>query len=413
MNITRRSLLGTATVATAGAIPFHGGGGARAQGAARPVVRIGIMNDQSGTYRDITGPTGAACARQAIQDFSAGGFTVETLVGDHQNKADVAATLARRWIDVDGVDMVVGVGNSSCALAVNTICRDKNKVMLNTSAASGDLTGAQCTLNTIHWTYDTYMTAKSTGGTMVKAGGDSWYFITANYVFGQQLQRDTANFVTEAGGRVLGSAVYPFPETTDFSALLLRARSSGAKVIGLCNGGADTTNCIKQAREFGLTSSMRLAAMLMYATDIRSLGLEQAQGLMLSESFYWDLNPRTRAFTDRIRPKVQLIPNMMQAGDYAATLHYLKAVADLGPVEAKADGAATVARMKAMPTDDDCFGEGSIRADGRKIHPCYLFQAKAPSESRGPWDLLKLVATTPAEEAFRPMAQGGCALVRS
>ena len=257
------------------------------------------------------------------------------------------------------------------------------------------------------------MVAKSTGGTMVRAGGDSWFFISANYVFGQQLQRDTAAFVTGAGGKVLGSASYPFPETTDFGAMLIQAKTSGAKVLGLCNGGADTVNCIKQAHEFGLTPDMKLAAMLMYVTDVHALGLEQASGLLLSESFYWDLNPRTRAFMERLKPKVTLWPNMMNAGDYSAVTHYLKIVADMGVAEAKKDGAATVARMKATPTDDDCFGTGQIRQDGRKIHPVYLFRTKTPAESKGPWDLMAQVAVTPAEEAFRPMSQGGCALVKS
>ena len=407
MGINRRTL-----IATAAAAPFLPGR-SRAQG--KPVIKIGILNDQSGPYRDIVGPTGIACARQAVQEFTANhnGFDVEIVVGDHQNKADVANAVAGRWYDQEGVDMILGIGTSSCALAVNNLSRAKNKVMISTGAATTDLTGSQCSPNTVHWSYDTYMTARSTGGTMVKAGGDSWFFISANYVFGQQLQRDTAAFVTAAGGKVLGSASYPFPETTDFGAMMIQAQSSGAKVLGLCNGGADTVNCIKQAREFGITPGMKLAAMLMYVTDVHALGLEQANGILLSESFYWDINDRTRAFMERIKPKVTLWPNMMNAGDYAGALHYLKAVADLGPDAAKKDGAATVARMKAMPTDDDCFGVGRIRQDGRKIHPVYLLTAKSPAESKGPWDLLKPVAVTPMEDAFRPIDQGGCALVKS
>ena len=392
---------------------------ARAQ---RTVIRIGVLNDQSGPYRDDGGPTGAVCVRQAVQDFgdhssgsgSSGGFDVEVLVADHQNKPDIGAGITRQWFDQAGVDAIVDVPTSSVALAVNTICREKNKVMLNSGAATADLTGSACSPNTVHWTYDTFMLARSTGGAMVRAGGDSWYFITANYVFGQQLQRDTSAVVQAAGGTVLGSREYPFPDTTDFSSLLLQAQASGAKVLGLCNSGNDTINCIKQAHEFGINKDMRIAAMLMYNSNVHAVGLPIAQGLLLTEAFYWDLNPRTRAWMDRIRPKTpNQWPNMLQAGDYAATLHYLKAVADLGPAQAKADGAATVARMKAMPTDDDCYGRGSIRADGRHIHPSYLFQAKAPEESRGGWDGLKLVATTPAEEAFRPLNQGGCPLVRA
>jgi branched-chain amino acid transport system substrate-binding protein len=406
MPLPRRTLLGTAA-ATLLQPP------ARAQ---NNVIRIGVLNDQSGPYRDDTGPTGVVCARQAVQDFGASvkNLDVEVIFADHQNKPDIGAGIARQWFDQGGVDAVVDVPTSSVALAVNTVCREKNKVMLNSGAATTDLTGAQCSPNTVHWTYDTYMLARSTGGAMVKNGGDSWYFLTANYVFGQQLQRDTERFVKEAGGKVMGSSTYPFPETTDFSSLLLQAQASGAKVLGLCNSGVDTVNCIKQAREFGLMQTMRVAAMLMYNSNVHALGLETAQGLIMTESFYWNLNDRTRAFMDRIRSKTpNQWPNMVQAGDYAAVLHYLKAVADMGAAAAKADGRAAVARMKAMSTDDDCFGKGSIREDGRTLHPSYLFEAKKPSESTGPWDGLKLVATTPADQAFRPLNEGGCPLVRT
>ena len=402
--IARRALL-AATAVTA--LPRMG----RAQA---PTLRIGVLNDQSGPYRDDGGPTSVVCVRQAVQEYAAAkGMAVEVLFADHQNKPDVGAGIARQWLD-SGVDVIVDVPTSSVALAVNSVCREKNKVMLNNGAASTDLTGAQCSPNTIHWTYDTYMLAKSTGGAMVKAGGDSWYFITANYVFGQQLQRDTARFVTQGGGKVTGASEYPFPDTTDFSAMLVQAQASGAKVLGFCNSGNDTINCIKQAQEFGLTRTMKIAAMLFYSSNVHALGLETAQGLLLTESYYWDLNDRTRAFMARIKDKTpNQWPNMVQAGCYASVLHYLKAVDAMGIAAAKADGRAAVARMKAMPTDDDCFGHGIIRADGRKIHPSYLFQAKAPSESKGGWDVLKLVATTPADEAFRPMAEGGCALVKS
>jgi branched-chain amino acid transport system substrate-binding protein len=406
MAISRRALIGSA--AFAAAAPRTG----RAQ---TPVLRIGVLNDQSGAYRDDGGPTGAICVRQAVQEFAAGkGMNVEVLVADHQNKPDIGAGIARQWFDTQGVEAIVDVPTSSVALAVNSVCREKNKVHLNNGAATTDLTGAQCSPNTVHWTYDTYMLARSTGGAMVRSGGDSWYFITADYVFGQQLQRDTTRFVTEAGGKVLGASQYPFPATTDFSALLLQAQASGAKVLGLCNSGNDTVNCIKQAHEFGLMNSMKVAGMLFYNSNVHAVGLEIAQGLLLTETFYWDLNDRTRAFMARIKDKTpNQWPNMVQAGDYASTLHYLKAAADLGVAAAKADGRAVVERMKAMPTDDDCFGQGLIRADGRKIHPSYLFQAKTPAESTGGWDGLKLVATTPADEAFRPMGEGGCALVKS
>ena len=406
MPVSRRLLIGSASALAA--LPRAG----RSQA---PTLRIGVLNDQSGPYRDDGGPTGVICVKQAVQEFAAtAGFNVEVLSADHQNKPDVGAGIARQWFDQDGVDAIVDVPTSSVALAVNTVCREKNKVHLNNGAATTDLTGAQCSPNTVAWTYDTYMLAKSTGGAMVKAGGDTWYFITADYVFGQQLQRDTSKFVTEAGGKVLGASAYPFPQTTDFSAMLLQAQASGAKVLGLCNSGGDTINCIKQAHEFGLNKTMKIAAMLFYNSNVHALGLETAQGLLLTESYYWDLNDRTRAFMARIRDKTpNQWPNMVQAGDYASTLHYLKAVKELGVAAAKADGRPAVAQMKAMPTDDDCFGPGRIREDGRKITPTYLFQAKSPAESKGGWDGLKLITTTPADEAFRPMSQGGCSLVKS
>ena len=402
MILTRRTL----AAASASAVLLPRTGRAQAKG-----LKIGVLNDESGPYRDDGGPTSALCVRQAVAEFGDKGFPIEVIVADHQNKPDVGAGIARRWFDQDGVDVIVDVPTSSVALAVNNVCRDKNKLMLNNGAATTDLTGVQCSPNTVHWTYDTYMLARSTGGAMVRSGGDTWFFITADYVFGHQLERDTTRFVVEAGGKVLGSASYPFPDTSDFSNLLVQAQASGAKVLGLCNSGTDTINCIKQAREFGLMSSMKVAAMLMYNSNVHALGLDTAQGLLLTESYYWDLNDRTRAFNERIRPNTpNQWPNMVQAGCYASTLHYLKAVADLGIGAAKASGRDVVARMKAMPTDDDCFGPGKIRADGRKIHPSYLLQAKAPAESKQPWDGLKLVATTPADDAFRPISEGGCTM---
>ena len=405
-------ILGRRTLMTAAAAGTLAAGRARAQ---KPTIRIGVLNDQSGVYRDDTGLTGVICARQAAEEFapSLPDAIIEVVAADHQNKADIGASIAREWFDRGGVDAIVDVPTSSVALAVNSVCREKNKVFLNSGAATTDLTGAQCSPNTVHWTYDTYMLAHSTGGATVRAGGDSWYFITANYVFGQQLQRDTARVVTEAGGKVLGSAVYPFPETSDFSAPLLQAQASGAKVLGLCNSGADTINCIKQAHEFGMTGTMRIAAMLLYGSNIHAVGLEMGQGLIATESYYWDLNDRTRAFMNRIKPKTpNQWPNSIQAGNYGAVLHYLKAVKDLGVAAAQADGAAVVARMKAIPTDDDCFGAGRIRQDGRTLHPAYLLQAKTPAESTQPWDVMKVIATTPGEQAFRPEREGGCALVK-
>ena len=301
-------------------------------------------------------------------------------------------------------------------LAVAGIVREKNKVYINSTGASSDLTGSQCSPNTVHWTYDTWMLANGTGGAMVRAGGDTWFFITADYAFGHALERDTTNFIRANGGRVLGSVRTPFPGTTDFSSFLVQAQASRAKVIGLANAGGDTINCIKQAAEFGITRrGVRLAGLLVFITDVHALGLQAAQGLALTESFYWDLNDRTRALTTRVRPSMpaNAPPTMAQAGCYAGALHYLKAVKDMGVAAAKADGAAVVTRMKAMPTNDDAFGEGVIRPDGRKIHPVYLFEVKKPEESRGAWDYYKVLQTVPADQAFRPLNEGGCSLVRS
>jgi branched-chain amino acid transport system substrate-binding protein len=407
MILKRRAILGATAAA---AIPRYGF-------AQKPTIRIGVLNDQSGPYRDDGGPTGVVCARQALEDFGISGkdWNVEIISADHQNKPDVGVSIARQWIDRDGIDAIVDVPTSSVGLAVNTICREKNKVYLNSGTGSSDLTGPQCSPNTIHWTYDTYMLGKSTGGNTVKEGGDSWFFITADYVFGQTLQRDTAAIVTKAGGKVLGSVAYPFPDTTDFSTHLLRAQASGAKVLGLSMAGADTENCIKQAHEFGITKTMKLAALLIQVRGVRSLGLEAAEGLRWSESYYWDLNDRTRAWNDRVKGKTPngVWPNMTQAGDYGVTYHYLKAVADMGVAAAKADGRAVIDRMKAMPTDDDCFGPGKIRIDGRALHPVYLLEAKKPSESKHSWDVAKIIATTPMDEAFRPLSEGHCPLVKA
>ena len=407
MILTRRAILGTTAAL---ALP-------RAGYAQKPTIKIGVLNDQSGPYRDDGGPTGVICAMQALADFGVSGkdWNVEVISADHQNKPDVGVSIAKQWLDRDGVDAIVDVPTSSVGLAVNTICREKNKVYLNSGTGSSDLTGPQCSPNTVHWTYDTYMLGRSTGGATVKEGGDSWFFITADYVFGQTLQRDTAGIVTKLGGKVLGSVAYPFPETTDFSTHLIRAQASGAKVLGLAMAGADTENCIKQAHEFGLTKTMKLAALLIQVRGVRALGLEAAEGLRWSESYYWDLNDRTRAWNDRVKTKTPngVWPNMTQAGDYAATFHYLKAVAEMGVAAAKADGRAVIDRMKAMPTDDDCFGAGKIRPDGRALHPVYLMEAKKPSESRHSWDVAKIITTTPMDEAFRPMSEGGCPLIKA
>jgi len=406
MSLTRRTIL--AGVTAASTLPIR-----RARAQTKPVIRIGVINDQSGPYKDLNGPTSVICTKQAVLEFNAQGFDVEVLSADNQNKPDVAVAIGRQWIDKDGVDIIMDCAASSAALAVASLCREKDKICLPTSTATSDLTGKSCSPNTIHWVFDTYMEARSTGGAMVKAGGDSWFMLYPNYAFGEALQRDASRFVVAEGGKVLGSETYPFPETTDFSAQLIKAQASGAKVLGFCGAGADLVNVIKQAAEFGLTKRMNVAAMVAYTQDVRSIGLDGAQGMRCSESYYWDLNDRTRSFQSRVKDKVKLWPSMAQAGNYSATMHYLKVVQAMGAAQAKISGAATVARMKAMPTDDDCFGPGRVREDGRKIHPVYLFEVKKPSESKHEWDVYKLIATTPAEDAFRPLSEGGCAFIKA
>ena len=408
MHINRRALLGTAAAAAATSLPL-----VRARAEA-PSLKIGVLTDLSGPYKDLAGPQAIQAVYQALEDYGAAakGLKVEVISADHQNKPDVGAGIARQWYDREGVDIIVEVANSGVALAVAGVAKEKNKVYINSGAATSDLTGANCNGNTIHWAYDTYMLAKSTGGALAKAGGDSWFFITADYVFGQTLQRDTAEIVKKAGGKVLGSIAYPFPETTDFSSMLLQAQNSGAKVLGISNAGTDTINTIKQAKEFGIT--MTLAGLLLFISDVHALGLETAQGIVLTDSFYWDMNDRTRAFSARLQKKFPSgRPTMVDAGVYSSTLHWLKVAGDAGVPFMKGSGTEVVARLKAMPTDDDCFGQGIIRADGRKIHPSYLWKIKKPSESKGPWDYYAPVSFTPADQAFRPLAAGGCPLVKA
>lgn len=406
MPMSRRALLGTAAVAAAmPALPAR---------AAKPTLKIGVLTDLSGPYKDVAGPGAVEAARLAVEDagLASKGIEVEIVSGDHQNKADIGAGLARQWFDRDGVDLIVEGTNSGQALAVAGVAKEKNKVFINSGAATSDLTGAQCNTNTIHWAYDTYMLAHSTGGAIVKAGGDSWFFVVADYAFGHALQRDTTDFVQQAGGHVLGAVRYPFPSTTDFSSFLLQAQASGAKVLGLASTGTDGINLIKQAHEFGI--SMRLAGLLVFISDVHSLGLDVAQGLTLTTSYYWDMNDGTRRFADKYAKRMPgKRPTMVHAGVYSSALNYLKVAADMGVAQARADGAAMVARMKATPTNDDCFGPGRIRADGRKLCPAYLFEVKKPSESKGPWDYYKLLATTPADEAFRPLSASACPLVKA
>ncbi len=406
MSISRRGLLGSAA-----ALPTLGARPGRAQ--AGGTLKIGVLTDLSGPYQDVGGPLAISAAQLAAEDFGVAGkrFKVEIVQADHQNKADIGAGVARQWYDREGMDIIVEVANSAVALAVAGVAKDKNKVYVNSGAATSDLTAAACNANTIHWAYDTYMLAKSTGGAMVKAGGDSWFFVTADYAFGHALQRDVSGFVTEAGGKIVGSVKYPFPGTTDCSSFLLQAQSSGAKVLGIANAGADTVNTIKQAQEFGIGAKMQLAGLLVFISDVHSMGLPVAQGLALTNSFYWDLNDRTRAFSERLKPKSPARrPTMMQAGVYSSVLHYLKVASAMGVVQAKQDGAATVVQLKATPTGDDAFGSGKFRVDGRKIHPSYFWEVKTPAESKGPWDYYKPVGSTPADQAFRPLDKGGCAL---
>jgi branched-chain amino acid transport system substrate-binding protein len=375
------------------------------------VIKIGVLNDQSSLYADLAGQGSVVAARMAVEDFGADkkGMKVEIVSADHQNKPDVGSSIARQWLDVDKVDVIVDVPNSGVALALNQIVREKGKALLISGAATADLTGKACSPNTIHWTYDTWALANGTGNAIVKTGGDTWFFLTADYAFGHALERDTEAVVVKAGGKVLGKVRHPL-NTQDFSSFLLQAQASKAKIIGLANAGGDTTNAIKQAAEFGVVKGgQNLAGLLVFITDVHALGLDKAQGLIMTETFYWDMNDKTRAFAKKFAERDrQIHPTMIHAGVYSATLHYLKAVEALK----SDDGTKVIAKMKEMPTDDPLFGKGTIRADGRKVHPAYLFEVKKPSESKGPWDYYKLRSTIPAEQAFRPIDQGDCPLVK-
>lgn len=374
-------------------------------------VTIGVLNDRSGVYADLSGEGSVVAAQMAVEDFGAAekGINVEILSADHQNKPDVASNIARQWFDESGVDVIVDVPTSSAALAVSEITREKNKIFLNSGAATTDLTGSACAPGTIHWTYDTYALAQGTGGAMVAQGGDTWFFVTADYAFGHSLEANTTAVVEKAGGKVLGSVRHPFPGQ-DFSSFLLQAQSSGAKVIGLANAGGDTVNAIKQAAEFGITQGgQSLAGLLMFITDVHALGLPAAQGLVLTEAFYWDQNDDTRAWSERFAERHGgVMPTMVQAGVYSSVLHYLKAIEAAGTKETD----AVLAAMRSTPTSDPVFGEGEIRADGRHLHDMYLYRVKTPEASTGPWDYYELLATIPAAEAWRPLEDGGCPLVQ-
>jgi branched-chain amino acid transport system substrate-binding protein len=397
-------LLGTALALAGGNLAF----------AQDKIIKIGSLSDQSGLYADLGGPGSTLAAQMAVEDsgMTAKGWKIDIISADHLNKPDVGVNIARQWFDIDKVDVIVDVPNSGVALAVSNIVKEKNGVFLDSGAGSSDLTNAQCTPNTIHWTYDTYTLAHGTGSALTKAGGDTWFFLTADYAFGAALERDTTAAVKANGGTVVGGVKHPL-STSDFSSFLLQAQASKAKVIGLANAGSDTTNSIKQAAEFGITAGgQKLAALLLFITDVHSLGLNIAQGLSFTETFYWDLNDADRAFAKRFqeRMKNHSMPTMVHAGVYSSLLHYFKALEALGGNPH--DGAKVVAKMKELPTDDVLFGKGVVQPNGRTIHPAYLFQVKKPSESKGPWDYYNLIATIPAEEAFTPLDKSTCPLLK-
>jgi branched-chain amino acid transport system substrate-binding protein len=396
----KRTLLAAAIAALSGAAQAQVSDG---------VIKIGVLNDMASLYMDLAGPGSVLAAKMAVEDFGAAkkGMKVEIISADHQNKPDVGSQIARQWYDVDKVDAIFDVPTSSVALAVNEIAREKKKAFIDSGAATSDLTGKACSPYTIHWTYDTWMLANGTGSAIVKSGGDSWFFMTADYAFGYALERDTEAVILKNGGKVVGKVRTPL-NAQDFSSFLLQAQASKAKIIGLANAGGDTINSIKQASEFGIVKGgQNLAGLLVFLSDVHGLGLDKAQGLIFTSTFYWDLNDQTRAWSKRfVAQSGGKYPTMVQAGVYSSVLHYLKAVE-----AAKTDDSTRViAQMKAMPTDDPLFGKGSIRKDGRKLHPAYLVEVKKPSESKGPYDYYKIRATIPADQAFRPEKDGGCNL---
>jgi branched-chain amino acid transport system substrate-binding protein len=404
MNCLKRRLLGLAALTAALAC-----GTAQAQ---QITVKIGVLSDMSSLYADIGGPGSLAAAKMAVEDFQKAHhpkFKIEVVGGDHLNKPDVGSQIARKWYDEEGVDAIVDVPNSGVALAISQITKEKNKAFLASGPGSSDLTGAKCSPNTIHWVYDTWMLANGTGTAVVKTGGDTWFFITADYAFGHALERDATSAVTKAGGKVLGGVKVPL-NNQDFSSFLLQAQASKAKIIGLANAGGDTINSIKQAAEFGIVKGgQHLAGLLVFISDVHGIGLDKAQGLILTENFYWDLNDKTRAWSKRFAAVDNgKMPTMVHAGVYTSVLEYLNAVTAIN----SDDGGKVIAQMKKKPFDDPLFGKSHVREDGRNVHDAYLFQVKTPAESKGPYDYYKLLATIPADEAFRPLKDGGCSLVK-
>jgi branched-chain amino acid transport system substrate-binding protein len=378
--------------------------------AADGAVKIGVLTDMSSIYADAEGKGSVIAAQMAVEDFGGSvlGKPVEVVGGDHQNKADIGLNIARTWYDTDGVDVIVDVPNSAVALAVQSLTRERNKVFLISGGGTSDLTGKDCSPNGIAWTYDTYSQAHGTAKALVEQGQDKWFLVTADYAFGHALERDATAEIEHEGGKVLGSVHAPLA-TNDFSSFLLQAQGSGAKVIGLANAGGDSVTAIKQSAEFGIREGgQKLAAMLVSVDDIHSLGLQTAQGLILTEAFYWDMNDETRAFAKRFIQRYKLMPTSYQAGVYSAVAHYLKAI----KTENTKDSAKVIERMKATPVDDFFVHDGHIRADGRLIHDMYLFEVKTPAESKGEWDLYKMVKTLPGDQVFRPLDQGGCSLVQ-
>jgi branched-chain amino acid transport system substrate-binding protein len=407
--LSRRQLL-----AGAGGLALSAGGlAARADDTAP--LRLGVLTDMSSLYADITGPGSLAAAKMAVEDFLASPHRtkrpIEVVSGDHMNKADLGANIAREWIDRDNVDAVIDLPNSAVALAVRNVVQQKNKAILISGASSSDLTGKSCSPNLVHWSYDTYALSSGTARAVVAEGGKTWFTLTADYAFGHAMEQEVKTVVQKLGGTIVGGVRAPI-NSQDFSSFLLQAQASRAEIIALINAGGDTINSIKQSVEFGIAKGgQRVVATVLYLSDVHSLGLTTAQGLQFTESFYWDLNEGTRAFARRFAPRNNgRYPTAMQAGVYGVTLHYLKAVDQLG---ASGDGKAVVEEMKKLPTDDPLFGKGTIRADGRKLHNMYLFEVKKPEESKYPWDYYKLVKTIPPSEAWRPLEEGGCDFLKS
>jgi len=390
---------------------------ARVRAAQAQTIRIGVLTDMTGAYAANTGPGSVLGAQMAVDDFTKAhpSIKAEVVQADLQLKPDVAVAIAGRWYDSQGVDLITDVPLSSAAFAIGDMAKAKDKVAIFTGAASADITGHHCGPNHLHWVYDTWSMPHGVVNAAVKEGGDTWFFITADYAFGHSLESDAASFVVDSGGKVLGQALAPFPGTTDFSSQIVQARASGAKVIGLANGGADTVSCIKQAAEFGITKGgQKVAGLIFLLHDVHGVGLQAAQGVLLNEPFYWNLNDGTRAFGRRFAGRFNgVMPGSVHAGQYSAVMHYLKAVAAIGVDKAKASGRAVMAQMRKMPTDDALFGKGQIRIDGRVTHDMHLFEVKSPAQSKEPWDYYNLKRTIPASEAFRPLDKGGCPLVHS